>query len=273
MISIALPTYHGAAYIRATLESLLSQSYTDFEVIVSDDASTDNTVEIIESFDDERIKLFRHPSNIGPEQNWNYALQQCRGEFIKMMGQDDLLHPDCLALQHDALIEAGHEDVALVICRRKIINAKGNTILTRGFKRHTGQWLGSEALAVCVRAGGNLLGEPVAGLFRRKAIEGGAQFHAALPFFIDMDFWAQLIVDKSFYYQQEPLCSFRVSSTAWSAVLLHEQSQQWRALLKHFRKTYPQLPVSALGWTWGLLHGTLRYGIIRKLFYRYIVKS
>lgn len=86
-----MPTYNGAQYLKQTLESLLSQNHSDFEIIICDDNSTDNTLEIVKSFNDVRIKIFAFDKNIGYPGNLNRCLEKASGEIIFLMGQDDVL--------------------------------------------------------------------------------------------------------------------------------------------------------------------------------------
>jgi len=94
--SILIPTFNGAEVIGETLRSILSQSFQDFEIIVQDDASTDNTVEVVEAFHDPRIKIFRNAENLGYPKNLDSLGKYGEGEIIFLMGQDDILGCDAL---------------------------------------------------------------------------------------------------------------------------------------------------------------------------------
>ncbi len=89
--TILIPTYNGAEVIGETLRSLLSQSFQDFEIIIQDDASTDNTVEIIRALNDPRITIFRNEKNLGYPGNLKSLSKKGSGEVIYLMGQDDIL--------------------------------------------------------------------------------------------------------------------------------------------------------------------------------------
>lgn len=89
--SILIPTYNGALVIGDTLRSILSQSFQNFEIIVQDDASTDDTVRVIEAFNDQRIKIFRNEKNLGYPGNLDNLSKRGEGEIIYLMGQDDIL--------------------------------------------------------------------------------------------------------------------------------------------------------------------------------------
>ena len=87
-VSICIPSYNCGAFIGKTIQSVLNQTYQDFEIIVVDDCSTDNSEEVIKSFKDPRIRFFRNEKNLGMVPNTNKAVRLARGEFV------DILHPD-----------------------------------------------------------------------------------------------------------------------------------------------------------------------------------
>ncbi len=89
-VSIIIPTYNRANLLKQAIQSVLDQSFSDFELLILDDASTDNTEEIVKSFIDVRIRYTRHLSNIGITKNRNYGLSKSIGEYIAMLDSDDL---------------------------------------------------------------------------------------------------------------------------------------------------------------------------------------
>lgn len=92
MISIALAAYNGSKYIREQLDSILVQTYQDFELIVCDDCSTDNTLQILTEYanKDNRIKIFENEKNLGFKKNFEKAISLCSGEYIALSDQDDI---------------------------------------------------------------------------------------------------------------------------------------------------------------------------------------
>lgn len=94
--SILIPTWNGAGAIGETLRSILSQSFQNFEIIVQDDASADNTIEVIKSFNDPKIKIFQNEINLGYPRNLEGLSKRGNGEIIYLMGQDDILGEDAL---------------------------------------------------------------------------------------------------------------------------------------------------------------------------------
>jgi len=107
-VSIGLPVYNGEQFIAKTLDSLLNQTFKDFEVIIADNASTDRTLEIVGTYakKDPRIHYFCNPHNKGASHNFNAVLELASGEYFRWMAADDIIHPECLshcvqALDHD----------------------------------------------------------------------------------------------------------------------------------------------------------------------------
>ena len=91
-LTIGLPVYNGEKYIAESLDVLLGQSFADFELIISDNASTDGTGDICLRYDrqDSRVRYFRQPDNVGPGPNHNFVAEKARGELFKWAANDDL---------------------------------------------------------------------------------------------------------------------------------------------------------------------------------------
>lgn len=100
LVSILIPNYNKALYLRETLDSVLTQTYINWECIIVDDHSTDNSWEILEEYaqKDSRVRIFRRPEDrkAGGNAARNYAFEMSRGEFINWFDSDDIMHPDCL---------------------------------------------------------------------------------------------------------------------------------------------------------------------------------
>jgi polysaccharide pyruvyl transferase WcaK-like protein/glycosyltransferase involved in cell wall biosynthesis len=104
-LSVGLPTYNGEEYLASALDSLLAQTFTDFELIISDNASTDATESIARAYAarDPRIRYVRHPQNRGSAFNHTYVIREARGEYFKWASDDDLYAPDLLERCVEAL--------------------------------------------------------------------------------------------------------------------------------------------------------------------------
>jgi len=124
-LSVGLPVYNGANYLAESLEALLGQSYEDFELIISDNASTDGTADICRRYgkQDSRIRYFRQPGNVGLAPNHNFVVEQARGELFKWASNDDLYARDLLKRCVDALDE--HPHVVLAHSWTAMIDSSG----------------------------------------------------------------------------------------------------------------------------------------------------
>lgn len=94
LISVIMPTYNRTSvYLKQSIESILNQTYSDFEFIIVDDGSSNGTKELIKSYDDPRIRLLINEQNMGLPRSLNRALDECRGEYIARMDDDDIAYP------------------------------------------------------------------------------------------------------------------------------------------------------------------------------------
>ncbi len=89
--SIIIPSYNGGDVIRQTLQSIIGQSYSDFEIIINDDCSTDDTIDVVAGIKDSRIRIFENKKNLGYPGNIEVARQRATGDILYLMGQDDIL--------------------------------------------------------------------------------------------------------------------------------------------------------------------------------------
>ena len=111
-VSIVMSVYNGEHYLREAVESILNQSFRDFEFIIINDGSTDRTPEILHSFDDDRIVLVENPHRLGLAQSLNKGLRIARGQYIARMDADDISYPMRLALEVQFL--DAHPGIALI---------------------------------------------------------------------------------------------------------------------------------------------------------------
>lgn len=133
MISVCMPTYNGEKFIRIQLESILAQLGNDDEIVISDDSSTDKTVEIIKSFNDSRIHLLENNTFHSPIYNLENALKNAKGDFIFLSDQDDEWTEDKVAVCMEKL-----KDCDLVIHDADIVDGDGTKTAESFFKlNHT----------------------------------------------------------------------------------------------------------------------------------------
>lgn len=128
-VSILIPVFNRRQFIAECIQSALNQTFTDFEVVVVDNASDDGTWEICQSLAaaDPRIRLFRNHINVGPVRNWVRCAELARGQYVKMLFSDDVLHSKCLEKMLSAL-ESDHL-AGLVYCSARIGESWENSAL------------------------------------------------------------------------------------------------------------------------------------------------
>jgi glycosyltransferase involved in cell wall biosynthesis len=235
LISICIPAYNSEHFIGSTLESVLHQTYSNFEVIVTDDHSTDRTISVVKKFGDRRIRLVENQANLGIAGNWNKALSLATGKYVKVMGADDLLYPDCLHYQIEALEEPANAGAVLAICNSDVINANGQIVLQRRSRFPSGLNGGKELIRNCVRWGANMIGEPVVGLFKRDVLSKSGMFDPANPYMIDLAFWADLLKHGDAFMEPRRLAAFRISPNSVSAKLGLKQAAYDRSFFRKMR--------------------------------------
>jgi hypothetical protein len=170
---------------------------------------------------------------LGPDGNWNRCLELARGRYFKLLPQDDLLAPTCLADQVAVLERDSAEKVALVFCARTILDARDRAIMTRGYpQRASGTIAARTVIRQCVRRGTNVIGEPGGVMFRRKLATAAGKFDATIGYVLDLDYWVRLLLHGDAYYLAAPLASFRVSSVSWSVRIGARQSLEYQLFIK-----------------------------------------
>lgn len=136
-VSLGMPVYNGERYLKEAIDSILSQTYTDFELIISDNASTDGTQEICLEYSnkDPRIRYFRNEKNLGSAWNFNRVFELSAGKYFKWAAHDDIISSDFLL----KCVEVLDQDPSVVLCYSDttIIDEKGKFIEKYDLKLNT----------------------------------------------------------------------------------------------------------------------------------------
>jgi glycosyltransferase involved in cell wall biosynthesis len=207
-VSVLIPTYKYARFLPEAIESVLRQSFADFELLVSDDASADGSAEIIERYaaQDSRIRCKIQPSNLGMVANWNACLREARGQYIKyVFGDDFLIERDAITRFVDMLESA--PAARLAVSARTIVDEQSQPLEIWDHAGTQGLIDGPELISACLRGNRNLIGEPTAVMFRKA--DANREFDPAFKQVVDLEFWIYLIGDGKLAYTSTPLCAFR----------------------------------------------------------------
>ncbi len=259
LVSICITTFNQSGYIDGALRSALGQTYDPLEIVVVDDASTDDTVQRVRSYGDPRVRLFVNERNVGQSANRNRALAFVRGDLIKFLDADDFLQPDCVTKM--ARLAVGDPAIGLIFSRRRIAldgpPQAGQAWVDRFGDLHTrfqaiqpindGRALLEEWLSAGL--GDNWIGEPSAVMVRRAHLEvsGGFAHHVRLA--VDADLWARLLPRARVGFLDEELVTYRWSEESETSAAAKSRrnwlDHLWTLEALHLdpelRRAYPQI--------------------------------
>ncbi len=223
LVSICIPTYNGNEFIREALKSALAQTYSNTEIIISDDRSSDGTVKTVkEILKKTKIpyKIIDHiPSGIGA--NWNNCVQNSKGKYIKFLFQDDTLEPDCISKMVE-LAEADDE-IGLVFSKRNFICKNKSREFDKWIEKYSNlhiHWKnlkqinsGRDLLKGCsnlLKDPKNKVSEPPAVLLRKDIFSKTGYFNENLIQVLDYEFWYRVFKSYKIGFIDECLINFRL---------------------------------------------------------------
>ncbi|HYF84133.1 MAG TPA: glycosyltransferase [Clostridia bacterium] len=132
-VSVIIPSYNHQNYIRAAIQSVLDQSFSNYELLIADDASSDDSWSVIKSFKDERITSYRFDINMGAAEATNFLITKATGKYIALLNSDDYWHKDKLKLQYDFMEQ--NPEYAACFTNVCLVDENGLTL-----KRNKNQW-------------------------------------------------------------------------------------------------------------------------------------
>ncbi len=208
VVSVLVPVFNGEPFLAECLESVLAQDFGDYELLLSDDGSTDGSASVIERYArrNGRIRWWRNPRNLGIGGNFNACLKAAQGRYIKYVLQDDKLIDPSVVRRMVAALES-NPSVALVVSAAQLIDAQSRPGKVRDNFGRSGVWDGKQIIVRCLEQDANLIGEPSLALFRRCQAARG--FDEGLKQLLDLEMWFHLLERGNFAYINEPLCAFR----------------------------------------------------------------
>ena len=198
-VSVIIPAYNAVVYIAQTLESVLRQTYTDFEVIIVNDGSTDGIVQWAAHIKDDRVQLISQ-ANAGPNAARNAGLAKAQGQYIAFLDADDIWEPTKLAKQVDCLDR--HPEVGLVYSWVAIANDQGQ-VTGRIFKSHHA----GPVLEPLVER--NFVECPSSVVVRRTCFDQAGGFDETIFCFEDWEMWIRIAAHYPFAVIAEPLVQYR----------------------------------------------------------------
>jgi glycosyltransferase involved in cell wall biosynthesis len=220
-VTVVMAVYNAAQFLREAIASVLSQTYTDFELIVVDDASTDDSSAILRSYNDPRIRIIRHQTNLGASLSRNDALAAARGELIAIMDADDVCAPTRIERQVEFL--QAHPAVGLVGCGiYDNIDAIGAVLYT-SFLPET-----NEAIQRALMTRWCLLHSSI--MFRKVLQQAVGGYRTAFEPAEDHDFVLRIAERSEAHNLCEPLVTYRLNHNGLT-VVGHQYVEQLRGIL------------------------------------------
>jgi acetyltransferase-like isoleucine patch superfamily enzyme len=220
-LSVMIPTYNCAKYLRDAITSVLEQDYEDFELIITDNASTDDTQDVIREFTDARIQSHRNPRNLGISGNLNRCMELASGKYLRHLCADDALLPGILRKQVEAL--ETHANVGLVTCDMFITDDNLNGRDRANF--YPGTEHGKKVIRACCLSFNNRIGGPSNVMFRRIATQG-QWFSPRLQWLADIDFYSRILETADYLNIDEPGYLYRRHESAATAILSRRREVQ-----------------------------------------------
>ncbi len=200
-VSIVIPTYNRARFLGRSVRSVLNQTNKNFEVIVVDDASTDDTAEIIKTFKDNRIRYIRHDANAGAAAARNTGIKVSRGEYVAFQDSDDEWLPEKLQKQMK-VFESAPPEVGVVYTDMWRIS--------KGEKRywHSPKIMPEDGI-VYQQALDRVMGIGIqTAIIKRECLNAVGMFDENFPRFIDLELFVRLSKYYYFHHINEPLVNF-----------------------------------------------------------------
>ncbi|MDJ0701851.1 MAG: glycosyltransferase [Leptolyngbyaceae cyanobacterium MO_188.B28] len=230
LISVVIPVFNGEATILETIESVLSQTFSDFEIIVINDGSQDSTLKIVSNIADPRLKVFTYP-NAGLAASRNRGVKQSQGEYIAFLDADDLWTPDKLGAQLSRLQD--NPEVAVVYSWTDFINEYSDFLRPAAHFTVSGNVLPKLLLTNFLDNGSNPL-------IRKQALIDVGGLDESLKAAEDWDLYLRLAVRHPFEVVQSPQILYRVSADSMSGNVFRQETET----LKVIDKIFAQVPES-----------------------------
>ncbi|WP_107655995.1 glycosyltransferase family 2 protein [Nocardia suismassiliense] len=208
-LSICVPAYNAGRTLAATMRSILDQDL-ELELVVLDNASSDETQAIARSFDDPRVRIFRNDVLLPIGDNWNAAIHHSTGRLVKVVCADDVLLPGSLGAQLDVMADAG---ISISSAKFQVIDEGGTVVESGlGLPGLVGTHPARAVLRTIVREGPAEFGPTAAAMFRREHFDRVGGIRGDLVFPMDVDLFARIASIGQFFGMAGVLAAWRDST-------------------------------------------------------------
>ena len=198
-VSICIPAYKQTEYLRKTLDSILIQDFTDYEVVITDDSPGDTVKKLVDEYTfGDRLRYYKNRELLGSPANWNKAISQASGEYVKIMHHDDwFTFP--YSLQKFVNVFEKTKDVAFVVCDTNIFSKDSRLCRTHNISHESLKKIHAEPVVLLM---GNLIGAPTTTMHKKLSLV----YDEHLKWYVDIDFYIHYLLGGGrFHYIGEPL--------------------------------------------------------------------
>ena len=209
-VSVCIPTFNTGRYIGETIDSVLKQTFKDFELVVCDNASTDNTAEVCAKFTDSRFRRVYFEEFIGQAENWNRALSLATGEYVILLHSDDALLP--AFLEQAVRVLDQNPDVGLVHCTTQHIDEEGKSVYLQ--RLYEEDFIDREEILLRKFLLEGCSVNPAGVLVRKSVYEAIGNFTDKIVWSVDPHMWTRVALKYPVAYLAEPLALYRVHAAS-----------------------------------------------------------
>jgi glycosyltransferase involved in cell wall biosynthesis len=224
LVSVCMPAYNSSRWIGEAIESVLAQTWDNFELVIADDASTDSTVAIARSYSDPRIRIETGRRNVGSSRNSNAAVGLSTGTYVKFLHADDTLAPQCI--EEMVGLAAEDERIGLVFAQREILVEADDPAWSQRYSKlherfrhlqrsNDGRVLFMQLLEAGVEE--NWIGEPTAVMVSRSCLEESGLFNPRVYQIPDLELWMRIMLRHRVGFVDRPLCVYRRHGQSYTA--------------------------------------------------------
>lgn len=216
LISVCMPNYNGEKFIEEAINSVLSQTYKNFELIIVDDVSTDNSIELVKKYDDPRIKLFVNKINVHTSGTVNRAINLSKGEIIAVLHSDDKYEPDFF----EEIIKAYNKYPDKKVFVTGVYNYHSDINTLKSWYPYKTEGVQNKLQALIKLTLANNIGNGVNVALHRSCLENTGLFSTKFKYLADYDMWWRLSEKYDFVYIPKLLGYYRIhdSNTTHSII-------------------------------------------------------
>jgi glycosyltransferase involved in cell wall biosynthesis len=234
-VSVVMPVYNGSKYLHLSIESVLAQTHKNFELIICDDASTDDSVAIIEKYQDPRIRFFQNVTNRGLFPTLNFCIKNSCYEAIKIWTQDDIMKPHCLQTMLD--FYQAHPEVGMIYSNISTMDETGN-VSSEKMEDATPFIISPDLASRIMFYHGSIAGNISNTMLFKSVLEEAGCFREDMKVSGDFEMWVRLCEKRYFGRIDDPLIFLRDHNGQFSrkmgtfTIFMTENAPLYETMLK-----------------------------------------